>query len=199
MTLCIAALAQRDDKILLATDGMLSLEYMSFDTTILKAMPLTRKKRFMMAFSGSPHHAQAISLRAAALLDGKEETGADVMDTCERAFREELTRKIEGEILSPFGYDRPAFLREGRANLGDEEFARLVYELKNTRLETTILVCGFESSGTPRIFSVSDPGVATSHEAVMATNPPSTPPMVFSGIFPCLKNRGAFPVRNVPT
>jgi ATP-dependent protease HslVU (ClpYQ) peptidase subunit len=165
MTLCIAAIAKKDNKVLLATDGMLSLEYMSFDSPMLKAMPLTAKKQFTLAFAGSPHHAQAVDFHALTLLEGKEEAFPFVMEVCEQAFRTELTRKIEGQVLSPFGYDRPTFLKEGRHDLGDEEFGRLVYEIKETRLDTTIMVCGFDVSGTPRVFSISDPGVATSHDA----------------------------------
>jgi len=84
----------------------------------------------------------------------------------ERAFREALKRKIEGEILSPYGLDRATFLRRGRGWFGDEEFVRLLYQINAARLETSFLVVGFEPNENPRIFCVEDPGVWNQYESL---------------------------------
>jgi hypothetical protein len=99
-------------------------------------------------------------------LDGRAETGDEVVSAFEKSFRNELKRKIEGELLSPYGLDREIFLRRGRAYFGDEEFTRLVYQINAMRLETSFLIAGYEPSGLPRLFSITDPGVSENHTSI---------------------------------
>ena len=165
MTLCIAATSS-DQAIIVATDGMLSYDFVSVDTHMLKAMPGSPSRRYVMAFAGSPSAAQFINLRAFELLGDRDETLESVSAAYAAAFRRTLHGTIEARVLAHTGMDHATFIREGREALGDEEFTRLLYQAQSVRLKTDILVAGFDPGRTRRLFIVSDPGgEAVSHEA----------------------------------
>jgi hypothetical protein len=167
MTVCIAAISRKDNRIVTASDFMLSNEYMSADTRTIKGEPVGRSGKWLAMFSGNPS-VQAVVLKLANenLSADKSETSTEVLAAIENAFRETLKRKIDAELLSPYGIDRETFLQRGQAWLGEREFSDLLYQLRTTRLETSFLVAGFEPNQQPRIFSVTDPGVSQSHDSI---------------------------------
>ncbi len=169
MTLCIAAVSRKGPSrtcLVTVSDLMLSSDYMSVETRVTKVEPISPSRRWMMLFAGSPSPISAIllSVKEELVNANSQETEADVRAAVEHAYREELERKIEGEILSPFGVDRNTFLRRGRAWFGDQQFDRLAYAISACSLDLDLLIAGYEPSGLPRIFSISNPGVYESHE-----------------------------------
>jgi hypothetical protein len=166
MTLCIAAISRKQPSVHIVTvsDLMLSSAYMSTETRITKAEPLTPSRRWVVMFAGSPTPIGSVIRGVMEKLDGSQESETDVRVAVEAVYRDELRKKIEAEILSPFGLDRPTFLTRGREYFGEQEFARLNYEMSSCRLGLELLVAGFEPSGWPRIFSITDPGVFSSHD-----------------------------------
>jgi hypothetical protein len=119
-----------------------------------------------MLFSGSPSPISAIQLAVKEELANanSSETEADVRAAVENAYRVELKRKIDNDILGPFGIDGETVIRRGRAWFGDQQYDRLVYAIGACRLDLDLLIAGYEPSGLPRIFSISDPGTYESHE-----------------------------------
>lgn len=95
---------------------------------------------------------------------GGDGTSRSVVTAFEGAFRDVLKAKVEGEVLSPFGIDRGTLLKRGLRYLGEEQFSKVLAEVRAAQLETDFLVAGWESSGVFRMFSVSDPGVASYHD-----------------------------------
>ncbi|MGC2491844.1 hypothetical protein [Candidatus Binatus sp.] len=166
MTLCIAAVSRKAPKahIVTVSDLMLSSESVSLETRMMKVEPVSPKRAWVMMFAGSPTPISSLHLRIKDALQGKDETEAEVRTAVETVYRDELRRKIEGEILSPFGLDRATFLREGRNQLGDQEFSRILFEVQNCNLDVDLILAGFEPNGWPRIFSIANPGVYASHE-----------------------------------
>ncbi len=157
MTLCIAATSRRDKALVCVCDLMLSQEWTSFDTQTLKLHQLSQSRRWLMLFAGDPSVASDVGRRAVATLQGNGgEQVTEVVDACERAFRAERERKIEAEVLGAWGLDVSTFLREGRDMFGDEEFARIAYEMRLVKLETEFLAMGFDPDGRPYIFTLND-------------------------------------------
>jgi hypothetical protein len=166
MTLCIAAVSRKGPLAHLVTvsDLMLSSEYVSVETRITKVEPISPKRAWVMMFAGSPTPIGSINLQIKERLEGQDETEAEVRSAAETVYRDELRKKIEGEILSAFGIDRATFLTEGRENFGDQEFSRILYEINACRLGVDLIFAGFEPNGWPRIFSIGEPGTYESHE-----------------------------------
>jgi hypothetical protein len=166
MTLCIAAISRKQQGIVTVCDLMLSNEYMSLETESAKVQPVSPSGRWVSLFAGAPSvHANMLK-EVYDLISRTPETSSEIVSAFESAFRNQLKRKIEGELLSPYGLDRSAFLREGRAYFGDEEFSRILYQMRGIRLDTSFLLAGYEPSGLPRLFSIVDPGISENVSAL---------------------------------
>ena len=137
MTLCVAAISRHDHEVVTVSDLMLSAstEDMSIDTQMLKTQPvLTSGGLWSVMFAGNACVSACVQERVARQLMDRPGYLDVVSKAFEAAFREELQRKIEGDLLSPFGLGRDRFLREGRGYFGDKQFTQMVYQINGTRL-----------------------------------------------------------------
>jgi hypothetical protein len=169
MTLCIASVSRAQPRahIVTVSDLMLSADYVSVETRVTKVEPISPTRRWIMMFAGSPSPISTIQLavKQELLNANSTETEGDIRAAVEMAYKSELKREIETEILGPFGIDRETFIHRGRAWFGDQQFDRLAYEIADCRLDLDLLIAGFEPSGLPRIFSIGNPaGAFESHE-----------------------------------
>jgi hypothetical protein len=163
MTLCVAAFSFRDRTFVTVSDLMLSTDYMSAESSSTKINPISSSGRWICIFAGSPSIYGGTLDRIRGLLVGGAENGKNVRAAAEKAFREELNHKIEGELLSPFGLSRKEFLEGGKEYFGSEEFQRILYQLNAIRLDTSFIIAGFDENGTPHLFSIADPGITENH------------------------------------
>jgi len=145
------------------SDLMLSSDFMSAETSTTKFQTISSSGKWASMFAGSPSVNGGIMTSVYGLLEGKQESFDEVVAAFEKAFRLALKRKIDGELLSPYGLDRDAFFKRGRGYFGEEEFSRILYQLNAIKLETSFLVVGFDPNSFPQIFSVFDPGVFEDH------------------------------------
>jgi ATP-dependent protease HslVU (ClpYQ) peptidase subunit len=160
MTLCIAAISQTDNRVVTVSDFMLSTRSMSAETAVLKVEPISPSGRWLGAFAGSPSVlAEVYSDVIQKLADGRPETLETMVSVFEEAYRAALKRKIERTVLTPFGLDRDAFIRDGLRQFGKAEFARLLYTAEAVALKTDFMLAGINPQGWPRIFSVEEDGV----------------------------------------
>jgi len=165
MTLCIAAISRKDHKIVTVTDFLLSTDTTSLESAAAKVFPATGKRRWLVMYSGDPSTCQMVTTTARDHLKGTDESAHDVLTAFSKGFADELERKIECEILAPYGMTRAEFLKDGRGYLGDTAFNQILYAISNAKLGTDFLVAGFGVTGQPSIFSFSDPGTAYVHNA----------------------------------
>jgi hypothetical protein len=114
-----------------------------------------------MMYAGDPSVYEEVQRRVIEDLFGGngEDSAPTVVEACERAYRAELERHIDGKILSRYGLTRKEFVRDGRAYFGEEQFARIRLEVDEADLNTTLLVMGFDLKARPWMFTVSNPGV----------------------------------------
>jgi len=164
MTLCLGAVAA-DRKIILATDGMLSIgDYMSIDTRTMKIMPLSNSWHYWVAFAGNPTYAEAFSRRAGKMVDATDFSFEAVTQSCAVAFQQIRQNAIEAEVLSPYKLTIDAFVCGGLGHFGEQKFGELTEQMEAVKLATDFLIGGHDSAGRPHLFSVSDPGTVTSHQ-----------------------------------
>jgi hypothetical protein len=163
MTLCVAAYAPRYRTFVTVSDLLLSTDYMSAETSSMKIKPLSPTGRWVCMFAGSPSIYGSVLRRIRTYLSNTDESGESVRVAAENAFRDELNRKIEGQLLSPFGLTRKEFLEQGKSYFGDEQFTRMLYDLNAISLDTSFIIAGFDLDDTPHLFSVVDPGVTEDH------------------------------------
>ena len=157
MTLCIAGIAFRDNRIITVSDYMLSNTTDSIEVLgTAKVTPLSGGK-WVSVFAGHPGVAAKINKAVHASFDGKPPTAAQIRAAYQREFQAALKHKIEDLLLGRFGLTMADFLKKGHAAFGDGEFSALVREMSRTTLDTEFVVAGFEPNGAPALFSVGDP------------------------------------------
>lgn len=166
MTCCIAAVGQTEKRIVAVTDLKLSVDWMSYDTQILKLRPISRSGRWIMMFAGDPsEYIEIASAVFAATEEHGDDTIALVMRLCEEAYRAHLAKKIEVGVLGPYGITMPWFLRKGLRQFGEDEFARLNRRIEDVKVGADLMVMGFDVGGRPYIFTLDHPGLGH-HESL---------------------------------
>jgi hypothetical protein len=163
MTLCVAAYSPRYRTFVTVSDLLLSTDYMSAETSSMKIKPLSPTGRWICMFAGSPSIYGSVLKRIRAHLTKADESGESVRSAAENAFRDELSHKIEGQLLSPYGLTRKEFLEQGKSYFGDEQFTRILYDLNAINLDTSFIIAGFDLDDSPHLFSVVDPGITEDH------------------------------------
>jgi len=162
MTLCIGAIARSENRYLTVSDLMLSTDIISWEPSITKASFVGRNPAWITMFAGDPTHAAQVTGEVISMLAGHTSTPFQVVAFAYRAaFKRELEKKVNNEVLSVYGLTREEFIKEGRSAFGDEEFGRILEKVSTTELETEFLV-GNPSS----LFSISDPGIIHYHDAI---------------------------------
>jgi len=170
MTLCIGAISRRDLAIVTISDLMLSApdETMSAETGGMKLTPIGTEGLWLSLYAGDSSIPARIHARVEKALINQPQDLVRIEAAFRDAFKAELKRKIEDEMLGPSGLTRGEFMRKGREYFGDEEFVRLYYHMNKIELDTEFLVGGFDIQPTgtiPRLFSLSDPGVTAYRDA----------------------------------
>lgn len=168
MTLCIAAIAEHRSRthVIAISDMMLSTEAMSFEPYVPKCGMVTSSGRWIAMYAGDPSAWGAIMSRARPAVTATGEDVWSVQRAFESAFRFEVQRRIEGEVLSSYGLTREQFLKQGREFFGERKFETLATRIERIRLDTEVLIAGFDPGGHPHVISIVDPGVGTSHSAL---------------------------------
>jgi hypothetical protein len=163
MTLCIAALSRRDEpkdeRIIVASDMMLSNEWTSTETVIVKSQWVPHAPKWIRMYSGDP----TIDARVLDFVDrefAKEPPSRafDIPDAFKRALDAEVCRKIEDSILSPFGMTREEFFAHGRDYFGPRKFDELEIQIEAVDLGTDFIITGF-SDDELSLFWVHQKGV----------------------------------------
>lgn len=157
MTLCIAAVARKEQRYVTVSDLMLSNQIMSAEPSISKVSFVGQNPRWTVMFAGDPTHAQRVTAMVIGALkeSGKKSlSGGEIAAAYQSAFKVELKNKINDELLGPLGITRDEFVRNGRSQFGDELFGKMLYQINSMELETSFLI------GNPKaLLSVTDPGV----------------------------------------
>lgn len=164
MTLCIAAVARKENTLVFVADYMLSNDTNSIEGSLSKVVEIGQKK-WVQLFSGDPSHNLSILDHVQVELKGGPDDRDSVLKAYEKTFQKELKCKVESQLLSPLGMTRDEFFAHGREKLGDDQFSRLLYQIQDIGLETDFLVAGFDADNA-HLLSITDPGTAYIRDAL---------------------------------
>ena len=156
MTVCISAHCFKENTLVLASDSMVSTGDMSSET-LVKIRGLTR--HWITHFAGNDVSVVELIFREVKkniALAGQETTEA-IVNAFIQAIQSQLTSRAENEVLLPLGYTLQEFKASGLAQLGSENFSRLLFQIQQQQLDVQFLISGFDN-GAAEIFTVSPPG-----------------------------------------
>ena len=161
MTVCIAAICKSLGRIAVISDRLISSEVASLEGAIKFSMVrrLEGYESWIAMFAGyAPRFASLID-RARAHLNGGGY--ADIVNAFEASYKLELLKRVETEVLLPYGWTRDDFLERGRTGLGDLRFERLCDRIESMTLDIDLLVAGFDEGGYAHMFELNSAGVVT--------------------------------------
>jgi hypothetical protein len=155
VTVCIAAVCERLKTIVMISDRLISADWISTEG-VRKFDFLALVGPWVTMFAGDEaFRYEPLSIRIRDKTHGRGKLSLTaVADVCHEAYKIELQRKQEMEILLPTGWTREAFLKEGRASLGEYRFTELEQLVTKATLGVDLLVAGFDDAGYPQIFEM---------------------------------------------
>jgi len=104
-------------------------------------------------------HASPIIERARRYLAETDKTLESAKSCFKRAFQERMVEVATDRVLSRFGLDMPTFQRNGKKIFDANTFVTLFNDIRIVNLGSLqFLVCGFDDSGKPHLFTVYEPG-----------------------------------------
>jgi len=157
MTVCIAAVFEDSNRIIAVTDSRISSDEQSAEG-VAKLFFLPRK-RWAVMFAGDVRSATSLVERIRADMPREHDLNVDAfIQICETAYRTELLKGVETEILLPFGMSRHEFLTTGRQCFGDQRFDNLVERISQASLGVELLCAGFDDRGYPHLLEVTAAG-----------------------------------------
>jgi ATP-dependent protease HslVU (ClpYQ) peptidase subunit len=155
VTICIAVVSQ-GSRIIFAWDGQISSPETSTEGA-MKFTTLSSDESWVAMFAGDVHRFGPLTERIRKSLTAYDRDS--LVSACEAAFKIELLKRIETEILLPYGLTREQFIENGRAWFGDMRFGFIADQIAGMDLGIHLLVAGLDPSGVPHIFSMDEKGV----------------------------------------
>jgi ATP-dependent protease HslVU (ClpYQ) peptidase subunit len=163
MTVCIAVAQSGRSKLVLVSDQLLSMGDTSIEGSVIKVRTLGRGRApWEIMYAGD-------ASRFAPLVDDVDEILGDlrsprltirtVESAIERAYANQLQRRIETEILRPFDLSYEKFVKTGKRFLGEVRFNRVLDHVVEMDLGIELLVVGMDAETRMHVFTVSTRGV----------------------------------------
>jgi 20S proteasome alpha/beta subunit len=164
MTVCIAALCEHREAIILAADRMISTAVFEVEFATSK---ITRVHPSWWVLMAADYVAPVFSMTEqlkVRLQEADKPTVYDVEQALGAVFQNERVRRAETAVLSPHGMTMNDFISYGRSQLGDVLFERIYTQISYQRLPVWLIATGFDDDGLGHILSVQDPGQVDRHE-----------------------------------
>jgi 20S proteasome alpha/beta subunit len=130
------------------------------DDIALKVLPLS--PRWGLMYSGSPTYALMIVERAREIWrqGPRTELPEEMRDAVEAAYQDELKHQITRAYLAKYEMTLDQFIKRGRRLFGVREFETINKPIREFSLQTSLLVCGVDSSDFPHVFRIRSPSGA---------------------------------------
>lgn len=159
VTVCIAVKSSPHERMVFVSDRLMSDDASSVDTA-LKIAPIDPDRTaWIVMFAGHAPHFAPLREQIRNRLNC-DDLG-HVISACEGAYRAELKKRIDGEILLPYGWTREEFFANGRSMLDDYRFGAIADQIGQMQLGIELLIGGFDSSGEQHILEMSGAGIIT--------------------------------------
>jgi 20S proteasome alpha/beta subunit len=159
MTLCIAALCEDRNTIVLAADKMIEQGFVEAELEIEKIARL--HPDWWVMFSGTvPNVFDIIDRAEADLAKSEHHRTMDVVRILEECYKEKRLRLVEATHLTPRGWSMAQFQEYGREKFGDAYFQNLDMAIAAFAMDLELIVAGFDSTGKAQLFTLRHPGQA---------------------------------------
>lgn len=159
VTVCIAAICERGRGIVLASDMMISMGWVSGDAKAAKTARISRNWYTMFSADDVSPVEPIIAKMKEKLKEPPNEISA-VIKAVTEAYQEQLRAEATDKVLARYGWTLESFLRDGYRALGPESFADVRKQYETVKLDCEFMVCGFDFDHEAHIFTVSDPGIS---------------------------------------
>jgi hypothetical protein len=170
MSICIAAIANDcvdGDQVVVVTDHLITTgNFSSTEVVDPKVFTATTDGRWLGMGAGNLSAIRSIRRVYARAWVGKAQDLEDVVSGYQRAYKKELAKKIEDEILSRYGFTHERFFKEGHVTLGDKQFRRTMNQINDVVLDAELLLAGFDAENRPHVVSITTPGTRVIHDAL---------------------------------
>ena len=157
MTVCIAAICYRLGYIVEVSDQLISSDETSADA-VLKTDTLVPDVPWMVMYAGNAANYKRLLARIKSTLgDGKLPSA--VISAVEEAYRVELLKIHETEVLNPYGMSRDDFFAFGKERFTEYKFNAIVDVLEQTHTDVSLMIAGYDERGDGHIYEASCWGV----------------------------------------
>jgi hypothetical protein len=162
VTVCIAALAADFRAVVCVADKALSYgDYIQWDSDSSKIIKVNPSGTLLL-FSGEEEPGSKVL--AGLITEYKELWHKDrphIVKTCERQYKEALDELLEAKFLAPRLLKRSEYLSAITGATINEYMHSVAKEIDKYQMQCDLLVCGFDTIGTPLILELKHPGIAT--------------------------------------
>jgi 20S proteasome alpha/beta subunit len=143
VTVCVAAICERGDVVVSATDAATSVGEISSDNNLPKMILLGD---WLFMYAGEPSNADLL-LEEIRPLGGKI-TRANIRSVVHKAFQRRASRWASDEILMPFDMDIDEFKRKGKSIFGESHAAEIARQISEAakNFYDQLLVVGWGDS-----------------------------------------------------
>src|ERR1043166_2649868 len=119
VTVCIAAVSRALNQVIAISDTMISSDETSVEG-VCKSACLSANGPWLLMYAGIASDAKPLIRRIGDhIKNGSAVTAAKVVAACEQAYQVELLKRVESEVLLPYGMTREEFFAAGRERFGN--------------------------------------------------------------------------------
>lgn len=164
MTICIASLCEDSNKIIVASDRMITVgEIIEFEHEVTKFEPLTNNSIVLTAGSATVQNDILKDVKSK-IKKYNDVPFEDLNAIIKSSYLEVRNRCSEELFLKPLGMDLDTFYKNQRSFLPEFTF-RLIEKIENNNLDVSLVLCGFdEDKGNIQL--IDDPGNSESFNSV---------------------------------
>ena len=161
MTVCIAAHCyeegSEDECVMCATDALVSTGEMSADHSARKMQRIGQG--WFAMFAGDDISSLTPILDHVRDVVGDARSSRDkIAGAFVAAYKEQLKLRAENGTLAAVGYSLGEFKRSGLAQLGAENFTRILYEIERQTIDLQFLLAGVDEAGQFHLVTITSPG-----------------------------------------
>jgi ATP-dependent protease HslVU (ClpYQ) peptidase subunit len=150
VTVCIGALCEKSETIVVVSDSKVSFGDFSADMAVFKMDVFFEK--WLALFAGDDiEHIPFVLERANRLLSTTRRrnrstvTPSQVASAIQRAYEEQLEAQIEAKVLRRYGFSVKSFANEGKKKCTASIFNGLCAKIANIKLSLKFLLAGFDA------------------------------------------------------
>jgi len=159
MTVCVAAICEMGNRIVMASDSRIGDDVMSADTPIAKFVSF---KNWTVMFAGKIGDSRAITKAIKRTVENSPVTVDEVamMHIAQRAFTEQKMEIASFPILSSHSLTHAQFVQDGKKRFTPTEHARITNEINQNGygFDAQLLVCGW-GQYEPTLFTLDEKGL----------------------------------------